>query len=81
MKRVTSRRPEGGVRRSESRRGLTLIEVLVVVSIIALLAAILIPAVQLARGAARRTKCLNNLRQIGIALNAYVADHGVYSRT
>jgi prepilin-type N-terminal cleavage/methylation domain-containing protein/prepilin-type processing-associated H-X9-DG protein len=54
-----------------SRRGFTLIELLVVIAIIAVLIALLLPAVQAAREAARRAQCVNNLKQIGIALYGY----------
>ena len=53
------------------RRGFTLIELLVVIAIIAVLIALLLPAVQAAREAARRAQCINNLKQIGLALHNY----------
>ena len=55
----------------QNRRGFTLIELLVVIAIIAVLIALLLPAVQAAREAARRAQCVNNLKQIGLALHNY----------
>ncbi len=65
------------MRNGRRRRGFTLIELLVVIAIIAVLIALLLPAVQAAREAARRSSCVNNLKQIGLALHNYVSIQNV----
>ena len=63
------------------QRGFTLIELLVVIAIIAVLIALLLPAVQAAREAARRAQCINNLKQIGLALSNYESSAGALPMT
>ena len=58
------------------RTGFTLLELIVVITIISILASLLLPSISRARERGRKASCINNLRQIGLALEMYVADNG-----
>src|SRR4051812_44078804 len=62
----------------QARRGLSLVELLVVLAIIGTLAGLILPAIQAARESARRTQCMSQVRQLGIAATSHVSAKGHY---
>ncbi|MCA9236821.1 MAG: DUF1559 domain-containing protein [Planctomycetales bacterium] len=78
--RTKSHRPGAALRRVLNRAGFTLVELLVVIAIIGVLVALLLPAIQAAREAARRSSCLNNVRQIALGTLNYESTFGELPR-
>src|SRR5947209_1203126 len=71
-------RPKRRISNGRRRMAFTLVELLIVIGIIALLAALLLPALSAAKETGRRVRCQSNLRQIGFGMSMYVHDYGAY---
>ena len=64
------------VKMKRGSKGFTIVELLVAITILAILTALLLPAIQQSREAARKIKCANNMKQLGLAMHSYAQSHG-----